>query len=293
MNEFRKKISKLKQKDKLECFLLQSAYIEAILSKYFRFSIQLELNDKPNLVSALDTYITNVNGILKFSKSAKLFESDELIKSIDTYFQTRNKIVHDILEPIDDFEKTLDTEIEKGEKILEQLQYVEMVLEKVKTKEHSGFISGDTIQALTDLEKEIFTKYHINKKTREEIAQVYRITRQRVNQILSSAEKKIGGVSLNYKTNSTFRVGSKKLTPSIIIDSVCNFYNVSKSELLSQSRKAYLVLPRHVAMYLLRRKLNKSFPQIAKLMNRSDHTTAMHACTKMENLVSEGSVTFK
>lgn len=293
MNHFRSKIEKLKAKDKLECFLLQSAYIEAILSKYFRFSLQLELNDKPNFIKALDSYISNVNGILKFSKDAKLFEPPELVTDIDNYYKKRNSIIHNILETEDNFEDTLSKEIDKGDKILERLSYVENVLDKVKTKENSGFISGNTIQKLNDLEKEVFVKYHIDSKTLENISKDYGITRERVRQILNRAEKKMKGVTLNYKTNSSVKMQRSGLTDSIIIDSICESYNVSKTELLSKSRKAYLVLPRQIIMYLLRNKLDMSFPKIVKALDRTDHTTAIHACEKIGSLVEKKIIIFR
>jgi chromosomal replication initiator protein len=71
-------------------------------------------------------------------------------------------------------------------------------------------------------------------------------------------------------------------TPQKILEAVANFYNLNIAELTGQSRKRELVGPRQVAMYLLRTKVNASFPAIGQELGGRDHTTAMYACTKIE-----------
>jgi chromosomal replication initiator protein len=70
-------------------------------------------------------------------------------------------------------------------------------------------------------------------------------------------------------------------TPQKILEAVANFYNINVADLIGQSRKKELVGPRQVAMYLLRTKVNASFPAIGHELGSRDHTTAMHACTKI------------
>ncbi len=71
-------------------------------------------------------------------------------------------------------------------------------------------------------------------------------------------------------------------TPQKILEAVANFYNINVAELTGQSRKKELVGPRQIAMYLLRTKVNASFPAIGQELGGRDHTTAMYACTKIE-----------
>lgn len=71
--------------------------------------------------------------------------------------------------------------------------------------------------------------------------------------------------------------------PQKILEAVASFYNIGLSDLTGKSRKKELVGPRQIAMYLLRTKLNSSFPAIGQELGGRDHTTAMHACTKIEN----------
>ncbi len=71
------------------------------------------------------------------------------------------------------------------------------------------------------------------------------------------------------------------LTPKKIIQIVAEFYEVKEKDLLSKSRKKEFVIPRQVAMYLLRKELKQSFPSIGRKFNGKDHTTAIHSFKKI------------
>jgi len=70
-----------------------------------------------------------------------------------------------------------------------------------------------------------------------------------------------------------------------ILDSVRVYYNISKEDLCGKCRKKEIVRPRQIAMYLLRKENNLSFPSIGQKFGGRDHTTAMHACEKISKLV--------
>lgn len=75
----------------------------------------------------------------------------------------------------------------------------------------------------------------------------------------------------------------RHITPKQIIDKTARFFNLSSAELTSSRRVKEIVEPRQVAMYLMRTELQLSYPQIAKNVGRSDHTTAIHSIHKIEN----------
>jgi len=66
-----------------------------------------------------------------------------------------------------------------------------------------------------------------------------------------------------------------------ILKEVANAFDVQRSELLGRQRVRRLVLPRHVAMFLVRKHTGDSFPEIGRRFGR-DHTTVQHACRKIE-----------
>lgn len=70
-----------------------------------------------------------------------------------------------------------------------------------------------------------------------------------------------------------------------ILDVVSSYYNLSLDDLCGKCRKQEIVRPRQVAMYLLRKENNVSFPSIGDQFGGRDHTTAMHACEKITKLL--------
>ena len=73
--------------------------------------------------------------------------------------------------------------------------------------------------------------------------------------------------------------------PRQIASIVASAFGVSTEELFGRKRSRQVALPRHVAMYLLRNEDNISFPQIGELFGGRDHTTVMHACDKVDDLI--------
>ena len=61
----------------------------------------------------------------------------------------------------------------------------------------------------------------------------------------------------------------------IIIEAVCTWFKIKQSELFSGMRCQYLVIPRSVAINLLRECTAFSFPQLSVLTGK-DHTTLVY-----------------
>ncbi len=74
----------------------------------------------------------------------------------------------------------------------------------------------------------------------------------------------------------------KLVTKERIIDAVANFYNVEMKDLLGKSRSADIVLPRQVAMYIIREQTDHSLVEIGQSLGGRDHTTIMHGLSKIE-----------
>jgi len=71
------------------------------------------------------------------------------------------------------------------------------------------------------------------------------------------------------------------LTPKHIVEAVAKFFDIEMKDLSGKSRKKELVFPRQIAMYLLREEISASFPAIGNELGGRDHTTAIHACNKI------------
>lgn len=84
-----------------------------------------------------------------------------------------------------------------------------------------------------------------------------------------------------------FDIDSKRrrMKPEKVIDAVCKIFEVTTKDIKGKSRTAYLALARQVIMYLLREELSLPLEKVAREVNRSDHTTVIHACEKIKELL--------
>ena len=96
---------------------------------------------------------------------------------------------------------------------------------------------------------------------------------------LDSIKEIVSTLSLNPSRGA---ITSRKL-----IEIVAQFYDVPIDGIVGSSRKKELVLPRQVAMYLLREEVDASYPSIGNDMGGRDHTTAMHAYQKISGSIQK------
>jgi len=102
--------------------------------------------------------------------------------------------------------------------------------------------------------------------------------------ILGTKEKiDLEAVELFFSQNNGEK--KKRINPSEVIKTVCSFYNIKQSHLKSPSRVASIAFYRQIAMYLLEKELGLTLIEVAEMLNRKDHTTALHAKQKIGNLI--------
>lgn len=75
------------------------------------------------------------------------------------------------------------------------------------------------------------------------------------------------------------------LSSKQIIDRTAKHFQIDVTEICSERRDKHIVVPRQIAMYLLRSELHLSFPKIANELGRKDHTTAIHSIEKIEKAI--------
>lgn len=106
-----------------------------------------------------------------------------------------------------------------------------------------------------------------------------------LNQLLAYAEMRgvtadlsiAEGLLSNVRRTRPHYVNSKQ-----VIEKTARHFQISVDELKSPKRDKHIVVPRQIAMYLLRSELHLSFPKIAVELGRKDHTTAIHSVEKIE-----------
>lgn len=72
------------------------------------------------------------------------------------------------------------------------------------------------------------------------------------------------------------------ITAKQLLQIIAEFYDIKLEDLIGSCRKKNLTVPRQITMYLMRKENNSSFPTIGQEIGGRDHTTAMHACSKIE-----------
>ena len=73
------------------------------------------------------------------------------------------------------------------------------------------------------------------------------------------------------------------ISVKLIIEIVSEYFMVEINDIIGSCRKKEMVNPRQIIMYLMREELSSSFPNIGQELGGRDHTTAMHAHSKIKN----------
>lgn len=84
-------------------------------------------------------------------------------------------------------------------------------------------------------------------------------------------------------------IGEAKTDMSIdkVQTNVCEYFNITRDDLLSKSRKRQIVQARQISMYLCRNLIsNCSLATIGAETGGKDHATVLHACTTVNDLMS-------
>ena len=77
------------------------------------------------------------------------------------------------------------------------------------------------------------------------------------------------------------------VSPNDIINNTADYFRLGIDELTGTSRAQAIATARQIAMYLCREMTNLSLPKIGQLFGGRDHTTVMHACKKIAELMKE------
>src|SRR5919107_1801929 len=78
----------------------------------------------------------------------------------------------------------------------------------------------------------------------------------------------------------------REIPVELIQHEVCRYFGISKGDLVGASRSKVFAYPRQVAMYLCRELTDESLPKIGRAFGGRDHSTVMHANSKISNLIN-------
>ena len=81
-----------------------------------------------------------------------------------------------------------------------------------------------------------------------------------------------------------------ELTIDRVQQVVCDYFSISKDDMLSKTRKRNIVQARQIAMYMSRSLINCSLSAIGAEIGGKDHATVLHACSTVTDLIATDKV---
>ena len=81
----------------------------------------------------------------------------------------------------------------------------------------------------------------------------------------------------------------KRITSDSILHAVSEFYGVDLRAMTGRGRSRNIVVPRQVAMYLLREETDASLMDIGQMLGGRDHTTVIYGCEKIGEEINSDS----
>lgn len=105
-----------------------------------------------------------------------------------------------------------------------------------------------------------------------------------LNQLLAWCEMRAIEPTMNIAASllNVTKARPKHLSAKQIIERTARHFQIPLEDIIGPKRDKDIVVPRQVAMYILREELHLSFPKIAKELGRKDHTTAIHSVDKIQ-----------
>lgn len=77
--------------------------------------------------------------------------------------------------------------------------------------------------------------------------------------------------------------GQKEITLDLIINIVCEHFNITLNDIASRKKNQQIAYPRQIAMYLCKHYTDKSLQEIAAALGKKDHSTIIHGIKRIEH----------
>jgi len=270
-------------------------------------AIGLELKSKKKVI-----FISAERFMYQFVKSIK---SNEMVKFKD-YFRNTDALLIDDIQFMngkeamqEEFFHTFNALIDKGSQIIVSADRAPNKLPRIQERIKSRFAGGlvvdiqnpdyelrykivkakidelkfnqsTSINLSEDIQK--FISSEVRTSIRELVGALNRIISfSRIyNKLPTLAETKT-------ILKDLLNLSENKVTIDSIQTTVCQFFKISKNEMLSARRSRYLVRPRQTAIYLAKLLTSKSLPEIGRSFSNRDHTTVIHSVKTIERLRQE------
>ena len=270
-------------------------------------AIGLKLRDKNKVM-----FISAERFMYQFVKSIK---ANDMVKFKENFRNTDVLLIDDIQfmngkEAMqEEFFHTFNSLIDKGSQIIVTADRPPNKLSRIQERIKSRFAGGLVVDIQNpdyDLRFEIVkTKaeelqlLHSNEIaiTEEVLKFISREIRTSIRELVGALNRIFSFSRIYNKTpnlsetkiilKDLLNFSENKVTIDLIQTIVCQFFKISKNEMLSSRRSRYLVRPRQTAIYLSKQLTSKSLPEIGRCFSNRDHTTVIHSVKTIEKLKKE------
>jgi chromosomal replication initiator protein len=82
-------------------------------------------------------------------------------------------------------------------------------------------------------------------------------------------------------SNVLYNPKKRQVTPERIAQAVADYYGLGMDVLRGHKREKSIVVPRQIAMFLMREETDVSLLRIGAELGGRDHSTVLHACDKI------------
>ena len=79
----------------------------------------------------------------------------------------------------------------------------------------------------------------------------------------------------------------RRVTIGEILDAVADHFRISADDLCGKQRDKHIVVPRQIAMYLMRQETEASLLEIGQALGGRDHSTVLHGCEKINREIND------
>ena len=115
-----------------------------------------------------------------------------------------------------------------------------------------------------------------------------------LNKIVAKASLTHSPISIELAEQCINDVISRKekvISADYIQEVVAKYFNIPQKDIKSSKRSNDIAYPRQIAMYLCRDLANMPFTKIGEEFGKRDHTTVMHACSKIDSEIKSNNST--
>ena len=81
----------------------------------------------------------------------------------------------------------------------------------------------------------------------------------------------------------------RRVSVAEVLGAVAEYYRIPEDDLKGKQRDKHIVVPRQVAMYLMRQETEASLLEIGQALGGRDHSTVLHGCDKIAREINENS----